>query len=186
MEVSVCSLTSTLPSNQVVTQNNFHNPSSARPVRTLVFQGDVIVQLKIRFLMLGYFHSLKATINVIEPRFDCGWESLLLVTLPSVCLHCELLTKNKFTVCLFPVCGQRLRGGLVPEARGGGGGFLRHHLRHARGDQRRPRQSPETRRPEEDLQSGKNAGMLPFTLHGQNTRTHSPFSPVSHIVVFLF
>ncbi len=58
---------------------------------------------------------------------------------------------------MFPVCGQCIRGWLVPEARGGGGGFLRHHLCHARGDQRRPWQSTKTRRPEEDLQSCKNA-----------------------------
>lgn len=69
-----------------------------------------------------------------------------------------------FTVCplLSPVCGQRVGRGLVPEARGGGGGFLRHHLRHARGDQHGSRQGPETRRPEENLQSCKKSFSVLF------------------------
>ena len=68
------------------------------------------------------------------------------------------------SVCpgLSPVCGQRVGRGLVPEARGGGGGFLRHHLRHARGDQHGSRQSPETRRPEENLQSCKKSSSVLF------------------------
>lgn len=75
----------------------------------------------------------------------------------------NMLKRSPF---LFPVCGQCIRGGLVPEARGRGGGFLRHHLRHARGDQHRPRQSTETCRPEEDLQGCKNARLCSVTLHG--------------------
>lgn len=63
---------------------------------------------------------------------------------------------------VFPVCGWSLKGGHVPEARGGGGGFLRHHLCHACGDQHRPQQSPQTRRPEEDLQSCKDPIVFPF------------------------
>lgn len=59
-------------------------------------------------------------------------------------------------VPLFAVCGRCVRRRrLIPEARGGGGGFLRHYLRHACGDQRRPQQSTETRWAEEDLQSCK-------------------------------
>lgn len=68
---------------------------------------------------------------------------------------------EKVNVCvpLLPVCGQCVWWRLVPEACGGGGGFLRHHLRHARGDQRRPQQSTKARGPEENLQSCKHAAM---------------------------
>lgn len=69
------------------------------------------------------------------------------------------------------VCGQRLQRGLIPEAGGGGGGLLRHHLCHARGDWRRPGKSPQTRRPEENLQGGKKFPMLTSDLRPPTSLT---------------
>lgn len=63
-----------------------------------------------------------------------------------------------------PVCGRRLRCGLVPEAGGGGGGLFRHHLCHACGDWPWPRENPQTCRPEEDVQGGKKFPILTCDL----------------------
>lgn len=60
------------------------------------------------------------------------------------------------------VCGRELWVGILSEEGGSGGGLLWHHLCHARRYQRRPRQITQTRRTEEDLQSGEKT-LLPFT-----------------------
>lgn len=81
------------------------------------------------------------------------------------------LVLTRFFSSPLTVCGQRLRRGLVPEAGGGGGGLLRHHLCHARGDRRRAGKSPQTRRPEENLQGGKKFPMLTSDLRPPTSLT---------------
>lgn len=121
-----------------------------------------------------------------EHIFSCWSIQIKLVSLPT---HCPPVASsfNLFSFCrLFPVRGRRLGGGLIPEARGGGGGFLQHHLRHARGDQRRPRQSPKTRRPEEDLQSCKNVPPLSHrTSSSSSSKTGVACCPTRHLSLFL-